>query len=147
MRSDAHAAAGREVAMVYSRPFRAPARRQGRGGGLQGSELARQIADTLADLQAEAIVLLDISGIAGFTDYFVIASAVSPRQFEALAEAITREAPRAGAQRPRREGTPAAGWLLLDFGDVIVHLFTPEERAYYELEQLWGRGKQLLRIE
>jgi ribosome-associated protein len=98
----------------------------------------------LADKQAEEIVLLDISGVSGFADYFVIASATSSRQFEALAEAI--EDPPEGA-RPRREGTAEAGWQLFDFGDVIVHLFGRSERAYYDLEDLWSSGTQLLRIE
>lgn len=92
-------------------------------------------------------MVLDISEIAGFADYFVIASAQSPRQFEALAESLERDLPRQGARRPRREGTAESGWLLFDYGEVIVHLFAEAERQYYDLERLWSKGKQLLRIE
>jgi len=114
---------------------------------LQGADLARHLADALAELQAEAVVVLDISRVAGFTDYFVIATAKSPRQFEALAHVVEREVPEAGAARPRREGKSDSGWLLFDFGDVVVHLLTPEQRDYYGLEQLWSGGKPILRIE
>lgn len=91
--------------------------------------------------------MLDISRVSGFTDYFVIATAKSSRQFEALALVVEREVPDMGASRPRREGASDSGWQLFDFGDVVVHLLTPEQRDYYKLEQLWSGGKPLLRIE
>ena len=106
--------------------------------------LARRIADELAERQAEVIVLLDISQVANFTDFFVIASAGSARQFEALSEAM-KDLPETAP--PRREGTSDSGWQLFDFGDVVVHLFSPDERAYYNLEECWSAGRQLLRIE
>ena len=118
-----------------------------KGKGLEGAELARRAADELSEKQADAIVVLDIGEIAGFADYFVIATAQSPRQFEALAETLEHDLPREGARRPRREGTTESGWLLFDYGDVIVHLFGEAERQYYNLERLWAQGKQLLRIE
>lgn len=122
-------------------------RRQRKGKRLEGAELARRAADELSEKQAEAIVVLDIGEIAGFADYFVIATAQSPRQFEALAETLEGDLPREGARRPRREGISESGWLLFDYGDVIVHLFAEAERQYYDLERLWSKGKQLLRIE
>ena len=90
-------------------------------------------------------MLLDISPVASFADYFVIASASAPRHFEALADAVQRRIP--DAPRPRREGTADSGWVLFDFGDVIVHLFSVQERAYYNLEALWSAATELLRIE
>ena len=112
---------------------------------LQEAEaLGRRIADALADRQAEEIVLLDVSAVAGFTDYLVIASATSSRQFEALGEAVERAA---GDRHLRREGASDGGWQLFDFSDVVVHVFGREERAYYNLEGLWSAGRQLLRIE
>lgn len=110
----------------------------------EAEALGRRIVDELSDRQAEEIVLLDISVVAGFTDYFVIASATSSRQFESLGEAVERGA---GARTHRREGSAEAGWKLFDFGDVVVHIFGREERAYYNLEGLWSGGRQLLRIE
>lgn len=111
---------------------------------LEGIDLARRLVDDLADKQAEAIVLLDIRRVTEFADYFVIASATSARQFGALAEAM-RAAP--SPTRPRREGTAESGWQLFDFGDIVVHLFTPRQREYYNLESLWAAAEQILRIE
>ncbi|MEE9278206.1 MAG: ribosome silencing factor [Dehalococcoidia bacterium] len=124
--------------------WRAEAGQTTKETNLQGAALARRIVDDLADRQAEEIVLLDISTVSSLADYFVIASATSSRQFEALAEAIKAAPSRAQA---RREGTADGGWQLFDFGDVVIHLFNRETRAYYRLEELWSAGKQLLRIE
>jgi len=110
---------------------------------LRGVELARRTVDELSEKQAEGIVLLDISEVSSVTDYFVIGSTMSKRQFDAVEDALRKTA----QQRPRIEGTPASGWMLFDFGDVVVHIFGREERAFYDLEGLWGHGKQLLRIE
>jgi ribosome-associated protein len=88
-------------------------------------------------------VLLDIGAVAGFTDYFLIATATSSRQFEALAEAVQR----AAGPTPSREGSAESGWQLFDYGDLVVHIFGRQERAYYNLEALWSAGRQLLRIE
>ena len=95
---------------------------------------------------AEDIVLLDLRNLAPFADFFVIMSAESSRQIEALEDDLTQALKEAGVPRHRREGTPASGWVLLDFSDVIVHLFSPEEREFYDLERLWGRAPQLVRV-
>ena len=130
-----HAAEERRLAATESPAGQATA---------EAAALGRRIADALSDRQAEAIVLIDIGAVAGFTDYFVIASATSSRQFEALSEAVERAA---GDRTHRREGTAESGWQLFDFGDVVVHIFGRQERAYYNLEGLWSAGRQLLRIE
>jgi ribosome-associated protein len=91
--------------------------------------------------------LLDIRDVASFADYFVIASAESSRQMDAILESV-EEALR--EDRPTligREGEPKSGWVLLDYGDVIVHLFAPEERAYYDLEGLWHTATPVVRIQ
>ena len=95
---------------------------------------------------AEDIVLLDLRQIASFADYFVIMSAESTRQIEALEEDITRAIKEAGVSRFHREGTSGSGWILLDFSDIIVHIFGPEEREFYGLERLWGQAQQVVRI-
>ena len=113
---------------------------------LEPLEVAQFIVDVASDNLAEDIVLLDLRGLAFFTDYFVIMSAESSRQIEALEEDLTQALKASGIPRHRREGTPASGWVLLDFSNVIIHLFSPEEREFYDLEQLWSRAPQVVRV-
>jgi ribosome-associated protein len=109
-------------------------------------EVAQFIVDVASDKLAEDIVLLDLRGLAPFADYFVIMSAESSRQVEALEEELTQALKGAGVVRPRREGTATSGWVLLDFSDVIVHVFSPEEREFYDLERLWRGAPQVVRV-
>ena len=106
---------------------------------LESEALAQRAVDILSDHQALDIALLDISRTASFTDYFVIATAQSPLQFNALADYLEKELKPEGNDLRHKEGTPASGWMLLDFGGVIVHVFSPDQRKYYRLEELWGR--------
>ncbi len=103
-------------------------------------DLAQRIVDVLTDRQAEDVVLLDIQRVANFTDYFVIATAQNARHMGALVDTLHSELSGDGARPQHVEGEGDSGWVLIDFGDVIVHLFTPEDRAYYNLEGLWGRA-------
>ena len=91
-------------------------------------------------------MLMDISKVSSFTDYFVIATAGNPRQMNALVESLDRDL-RPDARPLRTEGTPDSGWVLVDFGEAIVHLFAPEERAYYNLEGLWAKGVSVVHIQ
>jgi ribosome-associated protein len=104
----------------------------------ESSEIARRIVDLLSDRQAEDIVLLDIHDIAYFTDYFVIATALNQRHVSALIDAFEKELANEGIKSLSREGESSSGWVLVDYGGVIVHIFTPEDRAFYNLEGLWG---------
>ena len=104
------------------------------------SDLAQRIVDVLTDRQAEDVVQLDISRVASFTDFFVIATAQNARHMRALMETLDRDLSAEGAAPAHVEGDADSGWVLMDFGDVIAHLFTPEDRAYYNLEGLWGRA-------
>jgi len=106
--------------------------------------LARAIVEQLDDRQAEAIVLLDVGPHTDLADYFVIASATSGRQFGALEDAL-RHVP--DADFPRREGGSEGGWLLCDYGSVVVHIFDRETRDYYDLDGLWSQADTLLRVE
>jgi ribosome-associated protein len=106
---------------------------------IDASELAHRIVDLLTEHQAENVVLLDISQVATFADYFVIASAQNPRHANALLSVFDKELAREGIKSLRREGEPDGGWVLVDFGPVIVHLFLPEDRSFYNLEGLWSR--------
>jgi ribosome-associated protein len=90
---------------------------------------------------------MDIHELADFAEYFVLCSGTSDRMLQALADATLERIKQAFNQRGRSEGLPQDGWLLLDFGDVIVHLFSPDRRDYYRLEELWGKGKIILRLQ
>ena len=102
--------------------------------------------DIASENQAEDIVMLDIRRLAGFADYFVIMSAESRRQLEALQEDIVKALKDSGCFLHHSEGTAGAGWILLDYSDVIIHLFGTEERDYYRLEQLWSGAPQVVRV-
>lgn len=99
--------------------------------------VALAAARAAADKQAADIVILDVRELIVITDYFVICTAGTARQVKAVIEAI-EDAIRAMGERPvRREGEADAGWWLLDYVDIVVHVFGTEERAYYDLERLW----------
>lgn len=85
--------------------------------------------------------------MASFADYFVIASAGSDRQMQALLDAVEEDLEDDKPTLLGREGEPKSGWVLLDYGDVILHLFAPEERAYYDLEGMWHAATPVVRIQ
>ncbi len=85
--------------------------------------------------------------VASFTDYFVICSGTSNRMLEALINAARREVRKTHNLRARIEGKSQDGWILADFGDVILHLFSPEQRDYYRLEDLWSEGRMVLHLQ
>ncbi len=90
------------------------------------------------DKKGTDVVVLDLRAGAGFTDYFVLASATNQKQLVAMADAV-EEALRDKGRRPTHvEGYPRQEWILLDYGDFVVHLFTPRMRTFYDLERLWG---------
>jgi len=101
-------------------------------------ELARQAALAADDKQASDPVALDVSGAMPFSDAFLIVSGRNERQVSAIADAIEERLLEHGSKRLRREGAGEGRWVLLDFGDLIVHVFHEEERLYYSLERLWS---------
>jgi len=90
---------------------------------------------------------MDIQDIATFTDYFILCSGSSERMIESLADAVLENVKKEFQMIGKREGYAQGGWVLVDLGDVIVHLFSPEQREYYRLEELWSQGKILLRLQ
>lgn len=110
------------------------------------NDAARLAVDVAAEKLASDVVMLDLRGLTVFADYFVIMTADSARQIEALEEDLSAALKEAGVARHHREGAPASGWVLLDFADVVIHIFGPEEREYFALERLWHRAPQVVRI-
>jgi ribosome-associated protein len=103
--------------------------------------LAAAAVHHAADRKALDIVQLDLRGIIGYTDYFVICTGRTDRQAKAIHDAIhAGMKSRYGRLPARVEGLPQARWILMDYLDVVVHIFTPETRDYYRLEQLWGEA-------
>lgn len=113
---------------------------------LEPKAFALQIVDWLADKQAEDIILLDVHEVSIIADYFVLCSGTSERQLGTLGEEVRQQAKQAGARLLHLEGEPRTGWILLDYGDVVVHIFSPELRAYYRLEELWQDSNVLVRM-
>ena len=100
-----------------------------------------------SDKLAEDIVLLDVRELCSFADYFVICSGESQRQTSAIADEIDKAFHKKGPKLKHKEGDVESGWLLLDYGDVIVHIFGADERKFYKLDKLWAKAVPLVRIE
>ena len=109
---------------------------------LDSTALAERIAEIAADRKAIDIKVLDVHDVVGYTDYFVVVSGNTERQTKAIHDAIYQELKDSPERLlPRRsEGEREARWILLDYLDCVVHIFTPEARDYYRLEQLWGEA-------
>lgn len=114
---------------------------------LEGIELARRVVELASDKQASDIVLLDARGVCNFADYFVILSGESERQIQAIFDELDHALKKEGVLSRHREGTVDSGWLLLDAGDVIVHIFAPLEREYYQMDELWSQSSTIVRIQ
>ena len=100
-------------------------------------EIARKIAGIASDHKAEDIVVMDLRPVTSFTDYFVVASGMSDRQVQAIADSVRDEMKRAGRLPISEEGFRDGHWALIDYGDVILHVFYHEDREHYQLESLW----------
>jgi len=109
--------------------------------------MARDIVDALEDKKGEDIVLMDIKEIASFTDYFVICTGTSDRMLDALANSAIDEVRKKYKKKAKKQGLSRDGWVVVDFGDIVLHLLSPDQRDYYQLEELWDDGKVLLRLQ
>ena len=92
------------------------------------------------------VLLLDLGDVSLIADYFLICSAQSERQINSIAEDIQTKLKRAGVRVLNLEGTAASGWVLLDYGGTIVHIFSPQQRDRYRLEELWDKARTVLRL-
>ena len=114
---------------------------------LQPSDLAHELVDVLVDRQAADVVLLDLTELNAFADFFVIATVDNIRQARAILDALA-EAVRLRGGKLLAEGDPESGWVMADAGNaVFVHLFSEESRVYYNLEGLWSRAQEVVRIQ
>jgi ribosome-associated protein len=107
---------------------------------LAGEALVDRIVEVASDRKAVDIRVLDVRGIVGYTDWFVICSGRSERQTKAIHDAVYESLKAEGVLPRRVEGAREARWILLDYLDAVVHVFTPEAREFYRLEQLWGEA-------
>lgn len=103
----------------------------------------RAAVDAALDKKATDIVVLDLRGLASFTDYFLICSGTSQRQLKTIAEEVEKSLAPSKTKPIHVEGYPKGEWILMDFVDFVVHIFTPQSRAYYDLERLWGDAARL----
>ncbi len=110
-------------------------------------QLAREVMEAIADRKGSDIVILALRSVSVLADFFVIASGTSQRQMRAISGAVLERC-RAGRSKPlRTEGTAESGWMILDFGSVIVHLFAPSHREYFDLENLWSDAAVVVRMQ
>ncbi|MDE7224038.1 MAG: ribosome silencing factor [Acetatifactor sp.] len=107
------------------------------------NEIARLVIDALEDKKAEDIKVIDISQLTVIADYFIIAGGSNRSQIQALSDNVTEKLGRTGHPLKQMEGYDTANWVLMDFGDVIVHVFDKENRLLYDLERIWRDGRQI----
>jgi ribosome-associated protein len=109
--------------------------------------LARRIVALAEEKKAADIALLDLRELTTVADYFVVCSGGSERQIDAIAAGIVDGLEKERTKPFGREGTAASHWVLVDYGSVVVHVFTPPERDYYQLERHWAQAKTILRVQ
>ena len=101
----------------------------------------------MEEKKAEKIVLLDIHEISSFTSFFIICNGTSDRMLDALATSVRDYVKKEFSQPIQIEGDPQTGWMIADLIDVVVHIFSPDQRNYYRIEQLWDKGKRLVSLQ
>ena len=112
--------------------------------GADPAELARTAAQAASDKKAEDIIVLDLTGLSDVCDYFVIATGANARLVDSVIDEIEEKVAAAFGEKPFSiEGRRGGTWVLMDYGSVVVHVFTPETREYYQLEKLWGDAPAL----
>ena len=112
-----------------------------------GKEMARIAYDALEEKKGENIKVVNISGVSIIADYFIIATGGSNSQINALVDNVNEKMHKAGYPLKQREGYGQGSWVLLDFGDIIVHVFDKENRSFYNLEHVWSDGREVTRDE
>lgn len=110
--------------------------------------MAHFLVDTIVDKKGSDIILLDLREQAVFADYFLICNGDNERQLKSLAENIAESAKKStNAKALGIEGEASAGWVLIDYGDLVIHIFSPTKRDYYRLEDLWDKAHIVIRVQ
>jgi ribosome-associated protein len=139
------------VGAVRRRPAATPTVRRcahtEEGLSLDSTELAKIIAEVAADKKASDVTVLDIRDLSVLADYFVICTGANARQIQAIADAVEDKLASLKVATRKFEGSASSGWMLLDAGDVIVHIFGPMERDFYRLERLWSGASTLVYMQ
>lgn len=117
------------------------------GRALEPVDVAKTIVDVAADKKASDVTLIDIRELSVLADYFVICTGANRRQIQAIASAIDDKMTELHVNTRGREGNAEGGWVLLDYGDVIVHIFGPMEREFYRLERLWSEAPTVVYLQ
>jgi len=110
-------------------------------------EIARQAAAIASNKQASDILILDIRKVSSFAEFFVLCSGTSERQLDTTKEEITKGLKGYDVLPHHEEGSSQSGWLVIDYGNVIIHILTPEKREYYQLEKIWQNAGTILTIQ
>lgn len=113
------------------------------GGTMDSRECVRIAVESLQDKKANDIRIIDIRDISAMGDYFIIADGSNRNQVQALCDSVEQTFADAGIKLKNREGYANAGWILLDYYDIIIHIFSEEERSFYDLEHIWRDGKHI----
>lgn len=108
---------------------------------MTSKELAKVAINGLEEKKADDIKVIDISGVSVMADYFIIASGSNRNQVQAMADSVEKDLSEAGVKPRQIEGYRTANWILMDFSDIIVHVFNEEDRLFYNLEKIWLDGK------
>ncbi|MFI3237494.1 MAG: ribosome silencing factor [Lachnospiraceae bacterium] len=108
---------------------------------MDSREMAKLAIEALEDKKGEGIRVIDISEVTIIADYFIIANGSNRNQVQALCDSVEEKLGRAGVEPKQIEGYDAANWILMDFRDVIIHVFDQENRLFYDLERIWRDGK------
>ncbi len=113
---------------------------------LETAAIAKKIIDAALNKQASDILLLDLREVCSFADYFVICNGESERQIRAICDEINQTLSKEGISEFHYEGSADSGWVLLDLGDIIVHIFNPQQREFYGLEKVWSKASPVVKI-
>ena len=114
---------------------------------MEAKELTKLAVKALEDKKGEDIRVIDIHGVSVLADYFVIADGSNTSQVKAMADNVEEELGKAGHECRQIEGYRTAGWILMDYGDLIVHIFSRDDRLFYDLERIWRDGKVVENVE
>ena len=109
----------------------------------KAKEMAKIAYEALSEKKGEDVRVIQITEVATFADYFVIADGTNPSQISALVDNVEEQMSKAGFEPKRIEGVRNSNWILMDYGDIIVHVFSKEDRLFYDLERIWKDGKEL----